>query len=176
MEQSVNVEEAASKKMDEENEISDISEIIENSDIEEDDKERIISIIQREEFRGPIPHPQILKQYEEIQAGLAKEIVNMAVKEQNHRHEVEKSMIESEILLNKTEAGIVKASISLKSRLQIFGFFSTTILLIAGITCIFLDKNIGSITSFVLAIGSFCWTMFYGKKDNSAERENADSE
>ena len=32
----------------------------------------------------------------------------------------------------------------------------------------------GSIAPFILAIGSFCWTMFYGKK--KADEEDSDEE
>lgn len=176
MEQSANVKEDMLKKMDDvkDDELSDISEIIENSDIEEDDKERIISIIQREEFRGPLPHPKVLKQYEEIHHGFAGEIVDMAVKEQSHRHEMEKALVESEVLLNTGQIEVVRASIKLKSRLQIFGFFSTTVLLVIGSICIFLDKNVGSISAFILAVGSFCWTMFYGKKNNDVKAEDSE--
>lgn len=41
----------------------------------------------RSEFRGPLPPPTILKQYDEIETGLANRIVCMAEKEQEHRHD-----------------------------------------------------------------------------------------
>lgn len=40
----------------------------------------------RSEFSGPLPPPAILKQYDEIEPGLANRIVCMAEKEQDHRH------------------------------------------------------------------------------------------
>ena len=69
---------------------------------------------------------------------------------------------------------VLKTSIKLKTRLQIFGFVSTFFLLVIGAICIFMDKNVGSIAPFILAIGSFCWTMFYGKK--KADEEDSDEE
>lgn len=115
-------------------EISEISDIIDKSDIQEEDKARIIACIRREEFAGPLPHPSILKQYDEIQPGFAQEILKMVI----------------------------------------FGFVSTFFLLVIGAICIFMDKNVGSIAPFILAIGSFCWTMFYGKK--KADEEDSDEE
>lgn len=173
---SADIEDVLLKKTNNENEkkMSEISEIIEKSDIEKDDKEKIIGIIQQEVFKGPIPHPQILQQYEEVQPGFANTIVNMAVKEQEHRHEIEKTIVQSEALLNTGQVEVIRSSIKLKSRLQIFGFVLTAALLIIGSICIFLDKNIGSITTFILAVGSFCWTMFYGKKNNGDEKEQTD--
>ena len=151
---------------------------IDKSDIEEDDKQRIFAHIKREEFKGPLPHPAILQQYEEIQPGFAKEIMQMAITEQSHRHKMENMIVESKTSLTLGELEVIRASINLKSRLQIFGFFSTILLVIIGAICIFLDKNIGSIVPFVLAIGSFCWTMFYGKKqpedENYDENENSE--
>ena len=47
-------------------------------------------------------------------------------------------------------------------------------MLVIGAICIFMDKNVGSIAPFILAIGSFCWTMFYGKK--KADEEDSDEE
>lgn len=36
-------------------------------------------------YTGPIPHPAILQQYEQVLPGAAQEIVQMAVREQAHR-------------------------------------------------------------------------------------------
>lgn len=159
-----------------EKELSEISKIIDKSDIEEEDKQRIIACIRREEFRGPLPHPKILQQYEEIQPGFAKEIMQMAVNEQGHRHKMESMIVESETSLNSGQLEVIRASIKLKSRLQVFGFVTTFLLVIVGVICIFLDKNVGSIVPFVLAIGSFCWTMFYGKKESSQGAENSEED
>lgn len=153
---------------------SEISEIIERSDLNEGDKERIIAYMRKEEFKGPIPHPQTLQQYEEIQSGLAEKIVGMALKEQDHRHALEDNVVKSEVSLNSGKLEIIRASIKMKSRLQVYGFISTTILLLVGSVCIFLDKNAGSIGTFVLAIASFCWTMFYGKKGSNEETSSGE--
>lgn len=160
---------------DTEKELSELSDIIDKSDIEEDDKERIVACIRREEFRGPLPHPDILRQYETINPGFAKEIMEMAVNEQSHRHKMESMIVESQTSLESGELEVIRASIKLKSRLQMFGFLVTLMLVIIGGICIFLDKNVGSIAPFVLAIGSFCWTMFYGKKKSSNEPEKENS-
>jgi uncharacterized membrane protein len=121
MPQSVDTETSTQEKVNDgdEKEISKISEIIENSNINEGDKERIIGYM-REEYRGPLPHPRILQQYDELQPGLAREIVNMALKEQEHRHEMEKALVMSEVSLNDTQSGVLQASIKLKTRLQLF--------------------------------------------------------
>lgn len=157
---------------------TELSRIIENSNIDEGDKKRVIARIHTEEFRGPIPHPQILRQYDEIQPGLAEKIVGMALREQEHRHEMDSALVKSEVSLDSGKLEIIRASIKMKSRLQLFGFLSTTVLVCIGAVCIFLDKNAESFWPFVLAIGSFCGTMFYGKKGEGKENpeENAKEE
>lgn len=49
------------------------------------------------EFSGPLPHPEILKQYEQIQVGLAERIIAQAEREAVHRHELEKKAMDSQI-------------------------------------------------------------------------------
>lgn len=178
MKQFVNQEETILGKLieNEEKEMSEISEIIDKSDIEDDDKKRIFACMRKEEFRGPLPPPFILKQYDEIHPGFAEEIMQMAVNEQGHRHRMDSLIVESETALNSGQLDVIRASIKLKSRLQIFGFVSTFSLVTIGAICIFLDKNAGSIVPFILAIGSFCWTMFYGKKEASKEKKEVDEE
>lgn len=155
-----------------------LSELIDNSDIKEEDKKRIRAYIRREEFNGPLPHPEIIRQYEEIQPGFAKQIIQMALEEQGHRHDMERMIVESETSLNSGQLDIIRASIKLKTRLQLFGFGITTLLVVVGSACIFLDKNVNSLGTFILAIGSFCWTMFYGKKqsDDESQEEEEDDE
>lgn len=50
----------------------------------------------REEFRGPIPPPSIIKGYEEVVAGSADRIIKMAEKQAAHRQEMEREMIRIE--------------------------------------------------------------------------------
>jgi len=40
-------------------------------------------------FRGPLPHPQHLQEYENIAPGIAKAIVDNSTKEQAHRHKMQ---------------------------------------------------------------------------------------
>ena len=45
-------------------------------------------------FAGPIPPPEILLSYEQVQPGLAERIVAMAEKEQSHRHDIDNKTIQ----------------------------------------------------------------------------------
>ena len=53
-------------------------------------------ITQSEYYSGPIPHPEIIKKYEEILPGSADRIIAMAEKQSTHRQEMEKIKVRSE--------------------------------------------------------------------------------
>ncbi len=50
----------------------------------------------KEEFSGPIPHPDIIEKYERILPGAADRIISMAENQATHRQDMERKMIESE--------------------------------------------------------------------------------
>lgn len=54
-----------------------------------------------QQFSGPIPPPQVLSGYDQIQAGFAERIVSMAEKEQTHRHGLELQALNSSISIQK---------------------------------------------------------------------------
>ena len=53
--------------------------------------------IERKTFSGPIPHPDLLRGYEDIKEGFAERIVSMTEKQQEHRMECEKRLIKSTV-------------------------------------------------------------------------------
>ena len=57
-----------------------------------------------EQFEGPLPHPSILANYNSIQKGFADRIVSSFEKETNHRHEMDKKLLDSAIQAQKYEA------------------------------------------------------------------------
>jgi uncharacterized membrane protein len=57
--------------------------------------------VQHISFSGPLPPPEALSQYESISNGLAERIVQMAEREQAHRHEQEKQALTEDEENNK---------------------------------------------------------------------------
>lgn len=51
--------------------------------------ERTITAALAESFAGPLPHPRHLKAYDDVVAGAARDILNMAMGEQKHRHRLQ---------------------------------------------------------------------------------------
>ena len=71
----------------------------------------------RSEFRGPLPPPELLKQYDEVQAGVANRIITMAENQSEHRQILEKKVVSSDII---------------KSYLGIFSAFTLSLTMIIG--------------------------------------------
>jgi uncharacterized membrane protein len=49
-------------------------------------------------YSGPVPHPDILAQFDQIVPGSAEQIVNQFVQETNHRHRLERRALAAEIV------------------------------------------------------------------------------
>ena len=71
-------------------------ELVENPDelLEENSESGGLLAVQ---FSGPIPPPSVLRGYEEVCPGAAQDIINMAKKEQDHRHDRERGGQEAAI-------------------------------------------------------------------------------
>lgn len=48
-------------------------------------------------FEGPLPHPQILAEYNKIAPDLVERIITMAESETKHRHEIENSVLRANV-------------------------------------------------------------------------------
>ncbi|HHQ4525524.1 DUF2335 domain-containing protein [Aeromonas veronii] len=64
-------------------------------------KPEIKSMISREFFSGPLPPPKVLKSYETILPGTAERIIQMAEREQAHRHSIDTIALNGDINRDK---------------------------------------------------------------------------
>ena len=64
-----------------------------------DIKEGVTEI--RSVFSGPMPPPDLLRQYEEIIPGSAERLLAMAEREARHRHTMEQTALQAEVELNQ---------------------------------------------------------------------------
>ncbi|MGK7344338.1 MAG: DUF2335 domain-containing protein [Candidatus Nitrospinota bacterium M3_3B_026] len=82
--------------------------------------ENIVKVLAEQRFSGPLPHPEVLQNYENVLPGLAERIVAMAEAEQKSRHTEE------------TEA--LRGQLKYASRGQWFGFgISMAGLVVSGV-------------------------------------------
>jgi uncharacterized membrane protein len=59
--------------------------------VDPDKAARLVRVVQQ--FSGPLPPPEVLRRYDEVQPGLASRIVSMAEKEQTFRHGIVEKQI-----------------------------------------------------------------------------------
>ena len=63
----------------------------------EDKRHRVVcAMMKQTSYRGPLPHPEILKEYEKILPGAAERILVMAESQQKHRMSMEETIIKSQ--------------------------------------------------------------------------------
>lgn len=69
----------------------------EDGEDESSDSQTVVAQIQSyQEISGPLPHPSIVKGYEDVLPGAAERVFQMAEKERDHRHDIDKQLVDSE--------------------------------------------------------------------------------
>ena len=105
-------------------------------------------------FSGPLPPPESLAEYEQISPGFADRIIQMAEKEQGHRHQLDEQRW--------------PAQKKLLSRGQVFAFILSLSIVIGGIWLLLEDKQISGFVTLLGAIGvvagPFIYTMRWKRK------------
>ena len=79
--------------------VEQIKEVLENTEISEEDKEQIISriISIKQSFSGPLPPPEVLGRYSEVVENGAERIMRKFEKQTDHRMELENFAIKNQI-------------------------------------------------------------------------------
>lgn len=74
-----------------------VTTLAEKVSYEPDELSRVLRAVISQEYSGPIPPPQMLSDYEKVEAGLANRLVTMAEEEQKHRQSLESLAVNGEI-------------------------------------------------------------------------------
>ena len=90
-------------------------------------------------FKGPLPPPEVLGNYEKILPGAAERILSMAEKQSNHRQSMEKRIIYSETF--QAKLGMV------------FAFLIVIVALTAGLLLTLNNRPVGGLVSLIAAVG-----------------------
>lgn len=128
----------------------------ESNESQNQHNERGMVMRQMQAFSGPLPHPDILKRFDEVVPGAAERILVMAEEQSAHRRSLERKVIDSDIARSKWG--------------QVLGFC----IAIAGLVASGWIAVYGSaITGGVIGAGtlaSLVWVFMYGAKTRSKER------
>lgn len=98
---------------------------------------------------GPLPDSETLIKYNQVYPDLAKEIVEMAKKQSEHRQYLEREQVISET--------------KLRLRGQLIGGCAIVVLIILGFVLILNDKNIAGASAVIIALIGIIYSISYGK-------------
>jgi uncharacterized membrane protein len=102
----------------------------------------------QQSFSGPLPHPEILKMYNDIMPGSAEKIIKMAEDQSLHRRNLENKVIESDVKRQRNG--------------QVLGFIISMFgLLMSAVIAIFSDPLAGAIVGFG-TLASLVGVFMYG--------------
>jgi len=96
-------------------------------------------------FQGPVPPPNLLKEYEAIMPGAAKMIFTAAKEERHHRHEIEN--VRAELAIKETSANIISNRIG-----QTLSFLSLLAVLIASVWMASVGKTLDGVYLVIVAM------------------------
>ncbi len=119
----------------------EVIEVLDDVGLDHEQKDRIVRAMSLSEHHsGPIPHPRILRGYEEITPGAADRILTMAEKEAQHRHSMDDVCVRADS--RDSLLGIISA------------FILGTLCIVGGIVVIIIVPENEGILSGTLITGS----------------------
>ncbi len=111
-------------------------------------------------FRGPLPPPDVLADYNKVYPGCGKEVVQMARDEQRHRHQIEDRQTDGDLTLAK--------------RGQLIGGFLALALVIGAIYLVSHDKPVSGLSvlgGVVVAFGgAFIYDRYQRARDAKQQK------
>lgn len=131
-------------------------------------------VARAESFAGPLPHPDLLKKYDEVLPGTAERILAMAEEEQRIRHEAITADCQNKATLVAIAAKESSGSLKSSAIGQIIGLLVSVFCIGCALYCAVVDKPIAVTIGFLSVptasfIGSFMPRLFQrGKKDSEA--------
>lgn len=122
-------------------------------------------------FSGPLPPPELMLAYKDIQADFPERIFAMAERENRHRHEQERLAVEADI-----KDGAAQRRETLCG--QIFGFLIAIIAITGAVTIIIITPNsAGATVASVLGGGtlvSLVYAFHYTRKREAKAEKSSD--
>lgn len=151
-ERTLKIPEVDDEKQEIAEDIEEVASIINKSDLSDTQKIKVMEIMARkEEYSGPIPHPDHLEKYEKILSGSANRILGMAENQSTHRQNIENKLLEAEI--------------NYKNKGQNFGFIISIICIVGGIVMLFFGKNLQGFITLIGAVSMLISAFLYGNKN-----------
>lgn len=146
----------------------------EKAEVYKGDDGKVTGRMQRYVHQGPLPDPMTLANYEKLMPGLAERVVRMAEKEQEHRHECDRTRNESNKQIISVEAnrqtGIQKA----ETLGQKFGFTISIVAVASALLATWMKQPAVAIALVSLPVMSVIKAFLSGQgvKDEEAKTKS----
>ncbi|XKM13985.1 DUF2335 domain-containing protein [Orbaceae bacterium ac157xtp] len=111
-----------------------------------------IALHKSESYSGPLPHPDILKKYNEIDPNFAQIIFSHFKDEQTHRHSID----------NKAIDGAIKSD----KRAQWMAFSLSASVILLSFFCIYSDKEVAGAIGIIAGLGTLIAAYLKSGKNN----------
>ena len=111
---------------------------------------------------SPLPPPKELMEYEEIMPGITQKFMTAFEKQQDHRMELEKTVINADV--SRMKLG------------QIFAFILGFTVILGGLFLLIKGLSIAGFSVLVGTTATLVGAFLYGKAENRKERENKSRE
>lgn len=120
-------------------------------------KKKEIAVTIARSFSGPLPPPEILKEYEEVCPGTALKIVTAFVNQSAHRIDMESKVVTSQL----RQSG----------RGQIYGFIIAVLFLIVSGVLIYTDHDVAGTILGTVDLVALCTVFVVGREKQKADLE-----
>ena len=131
--------------------------IIPDSNISKKKKTNSLTLIKSQMYSGPLPHPDMLAKYEEIEKGTASRIIKMAENQSEHRQTIEKRVIQANIQNENTG--------------MFLAFFMTITIILASAFLVFSGKDVSGLVMLFSGLGIQFINYFKQKKKESNSKK-----
>jgi uncharacterized membrane protein len=116
-----------------------------------------LTSVKQTTFQGPLPPPEVLRQYDQLLPGAAERIISMWENQARHRQQLEKDVIASDI--KDSKLGLT------------LGFIVAVVAVTAGMICILMGHTIGGSIVGGSAVPALVGVFVYGSRQRRNERE-----
>jgi uncharacterized membrane protein len=114
--------------------------------------EQRVEITEATSFSGPLPPPGVLRGYDDVVPGLAREIVDQWKGETAHRHQVVN-------YLRETDRLAMEGYYAAEKRSQIFGLIAIVFVIALAALAVVLDRPIVGVAALLTGAGAAIWAM-----------------
>ena len=134
---------------------------------------QLVTLQKQELFQGPIPHPDLLKKYDEVVPGAAERILRLAEEEQQHRHQMDLNDADNNKKLLQLSESDLSSAHEFRKRGQSFGFVICLICLFSALYATYVQMSWQIITGFLALPTASLIRAFFAPNDHKEQKQKS---